>query len=285
MSADIRLVLHATDHTVSGEQFAIWECSSCSLRFTQDIPVENEIGRYYKSEQYISHSNITKGIVNRLYHAVRQRTMQMKKNLVIRYTGKKNGSMLDVGAGTGMFCRTMIKAGWSVTALEPDETARRLAEIAGVPIFPSPHLFELQKESLDAITLWHVLEHVHTLHEYMRQFRNISRKGGVLLIAVPNYTSIDAERYGPYWAAYDVPRHLYHFSPHSMRRLLKQHGLNLIATHPMWFDSFYVSILSEKYRTGNSNLIKGVVSGCLSNRKAMADPERCSSVIYVVQVP
>lgn len=279
----IRQALTAVDHTVSKETFSIWECDDCSFRFTQNVPDASHIGRYYQSDNYISHTNTNKGLVNRVYHSIRRITLRQKRNLLQSTTGKSTGALLDVGAGTGAFAAYMRSSGWQLTGLEPDESARKIAKEAnGIVLLPSDQLFNLPGESFDAITLWHVLEHVHALDEYLEQFKILLKPGGRLFIAVPNYTSFDASIYQSDWAAYDVPRHLYHFSPKAMRTLLKQHGMTLQAIRPMWFDSFYVSMLSEKIKTGKSNLLAGVFNGARSNFKAMVNREKCSSLIYVI---
>jgi len=283
-SANIAFVLKAKDETVSHQQFEIWQCKNCTLRFTQDVPDENNISSYYQSSEYISHSNTSKGAVNKLYHTVRSITLQTKRKLVEKNVGKKTGNLLDVGAGTGAFASTMKKAGWHVIGLEPDETARTNAKKDfGVDLRPTENLFSLQQNNYDVITLWHVLEHVHRLHEYLDIFYALLRPGGILVIAVPNYTSGDAKTYTENWAAYDVPRHLYHFSPKSMQQLLNMHRFNLIKEKAMWFDSFYVSLLSEKYISGQSNFVKAFSIGLLSNFKAIGKPANCSSVIYIAQ--
>ncbi|MBE7169841.1 MAG: class I SAM-dependent methyltransferase [Williamsia sp.] len=283
-SADISFQLSAKDYTVSGEEFPIWACRVCSLRFTQQVPSQAAIGRYYKAENYISHTDTRAGFINTLYHRIRKRTLQSKEQLLKKYTGLSAGRLLDIGAGTGAFCRHMKEAGWHVTGLEPDEATRQRAqELHGLALLPAGELFRLPAQSYDAVTLWHVLEHVHALHEYLEQIRNVITPGARIFIAVPNYTSYDAEVYRQYWAAYDVPRHLYHFSPQAMEHLLKKKGLTLEATEPMWYDSFYVSMLSERYKNGKAGYAKAVGVGFLSNWKALFNRRRCSSVIYVIK--
>lgn len=277
------MVLQAQDYTVSQEEFEVWECSDCSLRFTRDIPSQDEIGRYYQSAAYVSHSDTKKGIINKLYHVVRNYTLQSKRKLIEKAAGIKAGKLLDVGAGTGMFVKTMQDAAWEVTGLEPDETARLNALNHGLQLQPSDKLFSLPPDSYDVITMWHVLEHVHDLHGYLEQFQKLLKKNGTLIIAVPNYTSDDATHYQQYWAAYDVPRHLYHFSPESMNRLMLQHGFTVKDYKPMWFDSFYVSMLSEQYKSGKNNLFKAFISGVRSNITALKDVKKCSSVIYIIK--
>lgn len=276
--------LSAKDHTVSQQQFSIWHCNDCMARFTQDVPAQDAIGTYYASHNYISHSDTKKGIINSLYHMVRKRTLVSKRQLVINETGMKQGSILDIGCGTGAFLNTMKEGGWSITGLEPDAIARnKAAELYNIQPQQSQQLFEFNKESFNAITMWHVLEHVHELHAYIKQIESLLAPNGKLFIAVPNYTSKDAEVYGADWAAYDVPRHLYHFSPQSMEALLKTYNLKLITCKPMWFDSFYVSMLSEQYQNGKENIIKAFFNGFMSNMKAWGDTRKCSSVIYVIK--
>jgi SAM-dependent methyltransferase len=175
----------------------------------------------------------------------------------------------------------MKTSGWEVKGLEPDEKARGLALQKGLDVDDSAALFSLPGSSFDAITLWHVLEHVHELHSYMDRLKQLLRPNGVLFVAVPNYTSGDALHYGASWAAYDVPRHLYHFSPASMQKLLSLHQMTATAILPMWFDSYYVSMLSEKYRGGN--IISAFLQGANSNIRAAGNRQRCSSLIYVIK--
>jgi 2-polyprenyl-3-methyl-5-hydroxy-6-metoxy-1,4-benzoquinol methylase/rubredoxin len=280
---DIFKVLTAEDYTVSHELFEIWECRACSLRFTQQAPDEGLIGPYYQSAAYVSHSDTRQGFINKAYHAVRSRTLKSKRTLVRKVTGMDRGSLLDVGSGTGAFLQTMKTAGWEITGLEPDELARKKAlELFAIPLEDPKHLFNLAPGTYDAITLWHVLEHVHDLHTYMRRLGELLKSGGFLFIAVPNYTSYDAGVYQQYWAAYDVPRHLYHFSPKAMKTLLGLHSLNLVGQKAMWFDSFYVSMLSEKYRNNRSNLPSALIRGAISNFRSLNHPQNCSSVIYII---
>ncbi len=282
-AAGISKVFTVKDNTVSQEYFAIYHCSNCQARFTQDIPAEEAIGSYYKSEDYISHTDTTKGFINRLYRTVRNYSLTQKRKLIERTTGSKSGFLLDVGSGTGYFAATMIKAGWEVTGSEPDEGARKVAlNQHSVKLLPTRELFNLPGNKFNVITLWHVLEHVHELKKYIFNFKRLLSDTGKLFIAVPNYTSHDANIYQQYWAAYDVPRHLYHFSPHTMQMLMKEFGLKIIDIKPMWFDSFYVSLLSSKYKNGDTKWVGASWTGLISNFKAMIDVKKCSSVIYII---
>ncbi len=282
-SNNIKPQLVAKDYTVSNQSFDIWHCHNCTLRFTQNVPDEESIGGYYQSTNYVSHSDTQEGLINKLYHKVRKKTLIQKSELIIDACKTANGVLLDVGSGTGAFAQTMIEAGWKVTGLEPDDTARTVAlNKFGLQLDDPKTLFDLTENTFDAITMWHVLEHVHNLHGYLEQYQKILKPEGKLVIAVPNYTSSDAPSYKEYWAAYDVPRHLYHFSPESMTKLAALKGFKIEAYNPMWYDSFYVSMLSEQYKNGKGNLPKAVINGLLSNLKASKDNKLCSSVIYVM---
>ena len=282
-SARINPLLTVKDHSVSGEDFVLWQCTDCSLRFTQDVPDESAIGAYYQSPEYISHTNTSKGLVNRIYQRVRNYTLDQKADLVIART-KKTGKILDLGAGIGAFLHTMQKKGWETEGIEPDPGARAQAEsLYQLQLHDTTALDNFSPASFDAITLWHVLEHVHQLHPYMDRLHELLQPGGRIFIAVPNYESLDAAEYKLFWAAYDVPRHLYHFSPKSMETLVQRHGFTLEEKRPMWFDSFYISLLSSKYKNGKTNWPGALWSGARSNLKAAANKNYCSSLIYILK--
>jgi 2-polyprenyl-3-methyl-5-hydroxy-6-metoxy-1,4-benzoquinol methylase len=282
-STAINNVLQVKDYTVSNTQFTIAECNDCTLRFTQDVPDQASIAPYYKSEDYISHTNTQKGLINRLYHFVRKRTIERKRKMLCSVTGLSKGTMLDVGCGTGAFLYEMKQHGWQATGLEPDADARAVAkEQYGLELQEADQLYQLSARQFDAITLWHVMEHVHDLQAYVQQLKNLLSEKGKLFIAVPNYTSADATTYQQYWAAYDVPRHLYHFSPRSVEVLMQNNGLKVEQYKPMWYDSFYISLLSSKYKNGKTNWIGAALTGLTSNLKAISNTKKCSSVIYII---
>ncbi|HLK28432.1 MAG TPA: class I SAM-dependent methyltransferase [Puia sp.] len=221
--------------------------------------------------------------MNRLYHFVRKLTLADKRRLILSVTRLENGKLLDIGAGTGAFVDHMQSNGWQTIGLEPDEAARKNAkELHKVNLLPPEAFSRFPADSFDVVTMWHVLEHVHNLHDYIEQLKNIIKPDGRIFIAVPNYECYDASFYKNFWAAYDVPRHLYHFSEEAMFQLLKKHGLKLHATRPMWYDSFYISLLSEKYKMQKRNSIRGIFIGLISNLKAFVDKEKCSSLIYII---
>lgn len=277
--------LSGVDYTVSNETFNIVACNSCSFRFTNPIPTENKIGAYYKSEDYISHSGTKKGIVNRLYHVVRNYTLKKKFQLVNKHA--KGKSLLDIGCGTGDFLNYVNQQGWQVNGLEPDNDARKLCKTNhGIDTVSTDELHNLKNESVDVITMWHVLEHVYNLNKDVEKIKGVLKKDGTLFVAVPNCSSHDAKKYGEFWAAYDLPIHLYHFRPNNIKQLFAKYDMEVIDVLPMKFDSYYVSLLSEKYKSGNKgfslgNLINGFFAGLISNIKAKKG--EYSSQIYVIK--
>lgn len=272
--------LTCKDYTVSKEDFAIVSCKGCGFKFTNPRPDNDKLGDYYKSEDYISHSNTKKGLISQLYHRVRKITLKQKVELVSGYVSR--GTILDYGCGTGAFLQACIEHGWKGFGMEPDKGARQFAFESGLNVSENKETLENKTPDLkfNAITLWHVLEHVTDLDETLAYFKTKLIRDGVLIIAVPNHRSFDAQFYGAHWAAYDVPRHLYHFAPDTIEKLMQKHGFRLEAMHPMKFDSFYVSMLSEKYKTGKINYISAFMKGLSSNMRTKSAGDY-SSVIYV----
>lgn len=276
--------LTCNDFFVSNEKFEIKQCSSCGFKITFNIANEDNIGKYYQSQNYISHSNTEKGLVNRMYHLVRSFMLHVKCKHVERATGLKTGHILDIGTGTGFFLNEMNRKGWKVTGTEKSEDARLFSSKKfNLEVLPSESLFDLEAERFDVVTLWHVLEHIHKIDDNLKKFRTILKPKGKLIIAVPNHTSYDARHYKSYWAAYDVPRHIWHFSPGQMKMFAQKHGFTLKSIHPMYFDSFYVSLLSEKYKKSSAAFLKGIFIGKISFLISLFNKERCSSVIYILE--
>lgn len=276
-----RETLRCVDSTYSKDSFTIVECVNCGLQFTNPRPTESAIGKYYDNPEYVSHTDTQEGFLFKVYALVKNYTLGKKEQLLSSLTTDK--TILDYGAGSGDFSNYLQKSGWSVSAFEPDPYARGLIAKKNTAINLVVRLGEISDQSLPVITLWHVLEHVHRLEETLSEFNRILKPNGNLIIAVPNHTSYDARVYREDWAAYDVPRHLYHFNPKTIEPLLNRAGFELTSMKPMWFDSVYVSLLSEKNR-GNSGLIawlRAGLIGTLSNFSAIFDSRKCSSVIYV----
>lgn len=278
--------LVCVDHTVSKKEFAIRKCTSCGFKFTSPRPEDADLGAYYKAESYVSHSDTKKGLINTLYHWVRSYTLIKKLQLVMHYTKLKKGKILDYGAGTGAFLDTCKKNGWDASGIEPDEDARKvMQEKFSISSYQNLSAAMEQKAlfDFDVITAWHVLEHVPDLKETIEILKSSLKEKGKLIVALPNPTSYDATVYNSSWAAYDVPRHLWHFAPADIERLMKDMGFKLIKTLPMIFDSYYVSMLSQEYKTGNKDHLKAFLTGLSSNIKAGKTGKEFSSQIYIFQ--
>ncbi|MCC5613349.1 class I SAM-dependent methyltransferase [Nostoc sp. CHAB 5834] len=267
------------DYLISKQDFAIQQCTSCGFRLTNPRPTEDRIGEYYKSEDYVSHNDSGGGIINTAYRAVRTYTLQAKLSLINKLN-KGTGRILDVGCGTGAFLETCQKGGWAVMGMEPDPDARAVStKKLNVAIKPS--LEELKETgTFDIISLWHVLEHVPDLNRTIPQLRVMLAEEGTLLIAVPNSDSYDAFYFKEYWAAYDVPRHLHHFTPSTIEPLFKKHGFQLLEQRPMPFDALYIGMLSTRYQTGKTNYLTSVRVGLSSNAEANRTGNS-SSVTYL----
>lgn len=272
--------MSCVDHTVSRETFNIVNCKACSFKYTNPRPTEDLLGPYYKSEEYVSHSNTKKGFINSTYQYVRKYTLLKKLQLVSKYY--RTGKILDIGCGTGEFLNTCKLAKWDTTGIEPDVDARNMAiSNFGLNVIPESEINSLQDASFDIISMWHVLEHVPRLNERLDDLKRLIKPSGVIIIAVPNCDSFDAKFYRENWAAYDVPRHLYHFTPKDIELLFKNHGLKMFKILPMVFDSFYVSMLSEKIKTGKTKLLRSTWNGFLSNLFALKSGKVYSSQIYL----
>lgn len=271
-----------TDHTASGQDFTITRCDHCGFYATNPRPTPQDIGRYYIAPNYVSHNNQTRNLKDRVYRAVRKRTIQNKHKLIADL--KPNGRVLDMGCGTGEFLAYMKGQGYLVQGIEPGLSAREQA-IANHALDVVPDLNMVPgQEQFQVITLWHVLEHVHDLHDTLKRLYARLSAGGFLVIAVPDRGSWDAEHYGMHWAAYDVPRHLSHFRQQDVHRLLSDHGFQHKKDRRMWFDAPYVSILSEQNmdRSAGTAFLLGALVGLWSNLHALLG-RPTSSTLYIAQ--
>jgi 2-polyprenyl-3-methyl-5-hydroxy-6-metoxy-1,4-benzoquinol methylase len=277
-SVDSVNYLTCNDFLVTKNDFDINKCQSCGFVWTYNVPAEDKIGEYYKSDAYISHTSTKKSLFHYIYHIVRKGALKRKVNLCKRFVSKD--AIADVGAGTGSFVKEGLKRGLNIKGFEPDADAREVCkEINNITLNELDSFEKLDNGSLGLVTMWHVLEHVYNLSEYLTVLSKKLKDGGTVLIAVPNHESFDAKHYGCNWAAYDVPRHLYHFSPKTISDLFNQFGFGLDEIIPMKYDSFYVSMMSEE-NMGNLKW-KGVLTGLKSNLKAKTGT--WSSQIYVFQ--
>jgi 2-polyprenyl-3-methyl-5-hydroxy-6-metoxy-1,4-benzoquinol methylase len=275
------LFLESIDFFLTKESFSIVKCDRCGFKITHPRPKQEEISIYYNSSEYISHTNSQKGFLNRLYYLVRNFTLYSKVRLIKKY--KKSGDILDIGCGTGEFLKKISEKGFIVTGVEPGNNAREYAQNQNeIFVIDEKSMDEkLTPSSYDVITMWHVMEHVYNLNSRISQISKLLSEKGLLIIAVPNSDSWDARYYQKFWAAYDLPRHLYHFNQKDIKLLFQKEGYTLVRIKPMIFDSFYISLLSEKYKNSKSNFLKAFLLGFVSNVWAAMNSNNYSSLIYI----
>ncbi|WP_163398671.1 class I SAM-dependent methyltransferase [Flavobacterium fluviatile] len=271
--------LTVKDHSVSKEIFELYYDENLDMLITSPQPDFENLGRYYESEDYISHTDNKRSVFEKAYHFVKNIALKNKLNLINLEQSKK-GKILDIGAGTGDFLLTAKNDGWKTIGVEPSEKAKEIAKRKGISFVEE--FSELENNSFDVITMWHVLEHVPNLELQIQELKRLLKPTGTLIVAVPNFKSYDANHYGEFWAAFDVPIHFWHFSKKSIKSLFEKVDIKLEKVLPMKFDSFYVSLLSEKYKTGKMNFIKAFFIGLRSNLKASSTKEY-SSHIYVLK--
>lgn len=268
--------LKVKDFSVSGEVFELLYNPDYDMLITHPQPSIQDLPRYYESDDYISHTDGKRSLFEKLYHFVKKIALNNKLSL-INSCGEK-GNLLDIGAGTGDFLSVAKNNGWNIIGIEPSDKAKTIAINKGVTFVDQ--ISNIADNSIDVVTMWHVLEHVPDLEHQISELKRIIKPNGSIIIAVPNFNSYDANHYKEYWAAFDVPIHLWHFSKTAIQKLFNEKNLRLTKTLPMKFDSFYVSLLSEKYKTGKMNFIKAFFIGLKSNWVAKRNFEY-SSHIYV----
>ncbi|MFQ6677614.1 MAG: class I SAM-dependent methyltransferase [Fidelibacterota bacterium] len=278
---ELKNLFTTKDYLVSKDNFDIMECPSCRLGITSPFPEKDIIGSYYESDEYISHSDQTRSLFDGVYKMVRSIMLSKKRRLVESALGRKTGKLLDMGCGTGHFLNMMKSNGWDVAGIDASIKARTFVKNQfGISVNSQTEWLN-SDEKYDIITCWHSLEHVHEPWIYLEKIRMQLNTNGVLIAALPNYESTDADKYGADWAAYDVPRHLYHFSPHSAEKIMTGNGFSIMDIRRMQFDGFYVSMLSAQHR--GQSAISGLWNGLVSWVSSLLNKEKCSSLIYVMK--
>jgi len=282
-ASSFREVFKAPYFRGDDELFSIKECDSCHFWVTSPRPEDSELEKYYDFENYISHNNSSESVMDKAYHIVRNYSLKKKVSLINRLD---NGSkqLLDYGAGTGHFLAAAEESGWEVKGVEISAEARVVAQDSNGVELKSPESFEFVEERFSVVTLWHVLEHLPDLNKNLETFYKTLKSGGKLVIAVPNHESYDSQKYGNRWAALDLPLHLWHFKKKNIADLAKKHGFKLMEVNNMPFDSFYVSLLSERIWDKKGNPLKAFMNGLVSNMKGKSD-KNMSSLIYVLEKP
>lgn len=273
----------AMDHLVSGESFVIRRCNTCGFTFTAEPPAEKDIGRYYLSENYISHSDRKQNLTEYLYHLARNYMLRSKLRIVNGVTQRESGALLDIGSGTGYFAAFMQKKGWKVTGIELNEQARNYSVARfGLWVLAPEAVKDMPDRSVDCITFWHVLEHLYDPPGWMHEVKRILKDDGKCIIALPNLYSADARWFGNRWAAFDVPRHLWHFSPETLIRFAGDRGFTCTKIRPLHLDVFYISVLSYRHRGCRLSLLRGMLTGTFLTVKGLFRNNSASSLVYVL---
>ena len=267
------------DFSVSGESFSLLLNEEYQILKTHPQPTLDKLGSYYEFEDYISHTDGKRTLFEKMYHFIKRKAIRDKVKLINSYQPLK-GRILDIGAGTGDFLLECKNQNWEILGIEPNDKAKGIAVGKGIKFGDT--IEKLESNSFDVITMWHVLEHVPDVEHQVAELKRLLKPSGTIIIAVPNFKSYDAKYYKEFWAAYDVPRHLWHFSKTAIEKLFDKQNMNLEDIKPMWFDSFYVSLLSEKYKSGKMNFISGFFIGLISNVSGLFKKE-FSSHIYVLK--
>ncbi len=267
------------DFSVSGESFSLLLNEEYQILKTHPQPTLDKLGSYYEFEDYISHTDGKRSLFEKMYHFIKRKAIRDKVSLINSHQPLK-GRILDIGAGTGDFLLECKNQNWEILGIEPNDKAKGIAVGKGIKFGDT--IEKLESNSFDVITMWHVLEHVPDVEHQVAELKRLLKPSGTIIIAVPNFKSYDANHYKEFWAAYDVPRHLWHFSKTAIEKLFDKQNMNLEDIKPMWFDSFYVSLLSEKYKTGKMNFISGFFIGLISNVSGFFRKE-FSSHIYVLK--
>lgn len=276
--------LTCTDHLVSREKFQVFRCPGCSFTFTGDYPGENESGRYYESDDYISHTDSGKTLFEKAYRIARSMMLRRKRRIVRMATGQPAGNILDIGCGTGHFPDAMKKSGWQTVGVEINQKAREYAIINfNLEVIPPSGISSLHENTFDSVSMWHVFEHLHNPDEWLDTIKRLLKPDGKVVVALPNCLSYDAVHYGAEWAAYDVPRHLWHFSPVSFALLAQKAGLKIAGMKVLPFDVFYISILSEKHKGSAFPELKGMVKGFFFSLLSFFSRRRSSSLVYILE--
>ncbi len=269
--------LNCVDYNITKEAYKLMYNEEYNMLITSPVPDSFE--KYYSSEEYISHTDRKKTLIDKAYHLAKKYTLKRKLSLINSFKYERK-NLLDIGAGTGDFLSISELDNWNILGVEPNKNARKIAKDKGIKLIES--IYKIKNKTFDIITLWHTLEHIKELEEYIYEIKKLLSKNGRVIIAVPNYKSYDAKYYKNYWAAYDVPRHLWHFSQSSINKIFKEENMTVEKTLPMKLDAYYVSLLSEKYKSGSINYFKAMLIGFISNFKARKTSEY-SSLIYIIK--
>lgn len=283
-SGNIKFYSKTKDYLVSKNEFSIEKCSDCGFLFTNPRPFENDLGDYYLSGEYISHTDSKKSFWDFVYHTVRKFMLKKKISFLSAHLISKinNSKLMDYGCGTGEFLLYARQRGFDVLGIEPSPHARNRASAKGITVEPGLEHLQKGERKFHVITLWHVLEHIPDPRHIISDLINLLGKDGLIVVAVPEYLSFDSKFYKEDWAAWDVPRHLNHFNSETISKLFATYGFKMKGKHPLIFDSFYVSMLSEKNKnSGLFGIMRALWVGLMSNVRAVFGRSAYSSQVYI----
>lgn len=261
------------DYYYSNKIFKLLEIEKGILK-TQNVP--NDIYKYYNDINYIPYQNYKKKLKNILYIIIQKYTMKYKLSIIKKYSNEKN--IIDFGCGSGSFLKYMQNNNYDIQGYEPNKIARQQTENK-IKKQLSTSIDKLNKTNI--ITLWHVLEHLKNPLKILNKLKKKLYKNGIILIAIPNYKSFDSIYYKKFWAGYDVPRHIYHYSKQGFINYFSKY-FKIIAVIPLFFDSYYISLLSENYKNNSFSFLNAIKIGFQSNWKAKKTGNY-SSLIYVLK--
>lgn len=188
--------------------FTFVACRDCGHVYLDPRPTGEELDAYYPPN-YRAHARALDDEPNLLTRLSRRYGLRKRARELTRRRGQP-GRLLDVGCGSGLFLDEMRRRGWDVAGVEPSSHAAAYAvERLGLPVRATTlEAACFQSQSFDAVTLWHVLEHVPDSRRTLEEARRLLRPNGVILAATPNRGSFDAHLFGRYWAEWEAPRHL-----------------------------------------------------------------------------
>ena len=268
--------IEVVDHFLTNETFTIKKTPIKGLLQTHPPPPKNKIQQYYSTNKYISHDSTGSGPFYFLYRTIRRINFWFKYWLM----NKKElfSKMLDFGSGDQYFIQQLQQRKHNVFGVDP------LKPNMSKQVYDSIFNESLDNKKFSCITAWHSLEHVYELENVIKRFCQILDENGIVIVAVPNYRSFDAKFYKSFWAAYDVPRHLWHFDKQSIIKVFYNNGFSFIKTTPLLFDSYYISLMSEKYKKSNFRIFNSIVVGTVSNIAAFFTKEYSSNIFVFKKV-
>ncbi len=261
------------DYLVTGEKFKVYMDQNNIIGRTHPIPKKEEMDKYYESEDYYPHSLKKKNLLTFLY-AISRKYMHLKRLIWMRSYLKNNTRVLDYGCGSGDFVKYLRSKSIDAYGYEPRHNFCEHDFLTNEKIW--------KNKKYDIIILWHVLEHIHNPFVLIQSLKKRLNKKGKFFIAIPNFKSFDSKHYGKYWAGYDTPRHLWHFSRKSIHLIAKKNRFSIFKEKGLHLDSIYVSYLSEKHKRKHFPLLFGVVIGFVSILNSLFTKES-SSFLFVLK--